>query len=541
MRLKWYILLVMLARVAVSLGQGKNTPGAVVVSDASGNKWQRTVQTTIRPQPSQPVIMYPSGDILLPRFKSKSIHYEGIQPGDTLRCIIVSKTGSPFKQVSILFNGTPSIDFRNVDSAGYFQCPPANGFSIQIKSKALSLSRQVAIVKVSRIPPTHFDTLVNTTDVLLKPADSLAQPVWRSTSTSGIQTAWYGSLSTGHPDEQIKRKKDLIVQSKPAVRTQLSPAGVTRVRSLKETKLIYRDFLPGDTLVYYAKSRGKGLFASASLFDQDSTQLSHAINTPVFQGVVVVSAEKAISLILKSKLRLKKDYADVAVWRIRPMPSDTFYQVTDSLFRSKTETFYDTTGLTILDDSLLVAPLWNLEAGQTASMTVQAPTELVGAGKLDFIVYWYGPDRPYATQYSWLEASVPAAWSLPGLPPALGAYALGHKLALPEARLDKLESAFTSARDQALFLRNKAYQRLLPVFPNFGKVKASDLNKWGLKAETAKKGEHVYKFYLCFRNLSTVDTYQPFLKVVGIYTKVKNTVTTQQFIQTNTRKEPLSK
>ncbi|HNM27524.1 MAG TPA: hypothetical protein PKL15_18900, partial [Saprospiraceae bacterium] len=452
----------------------------MLVSDAQGNQWQRTVETTLRRRQDPPVLLYPSGDIRLPRFKSKRISYQGIPPGDTLRCIVKSTAGSPFKLLALHFNDTLSYTYRNADSLAYFQCPPAGSFTLQLQAKP-ALSRQIASISVSRIPPQRFDTLVNTTDVLLKAAgDSLSRPTWRSNSVAGLQTAWYGSLPTGRPGEQLKRKKELIVQPRQAQKSRLSPSGVIRVKKNPETRLVYRDFLPGDTLLFYAKCRGKGVFASASLVDQDSNQFARALNTPEFQSMVVAGKEQSLSLLLKPRWRLKKTYADVAVTRIRPMPSDSFYQITDSLFRSTTQIIYDTTGLSILDDSLRIAPLWNLEAEPMACLQVDVPPALAEAGELEYIAYWYGPDAGAVTQYRLLEASVPATWSLPGLPPALGAYALGRNVALPEGRLPELESGFVSNGQKALFLQKKSWKRLFATFPNAGKINAAELQKWGL-------------------------------------------------------------
>lgn len=543
MAYKRLIMILLCFRAFHAPGQGAGVPVSSVYTDAKGNTWQRKVEKTFRVRPSVPVNLYPSGDILLPRLKSKWISYQGIQPGDTLRCTVVSRSGQPFKMVRIQFSDSLVFQYRDVASAGYSNLPPGASFRLQIKAKP-SLKRQIATVLVSRIPPTRLDTLVNTTDILLKPAtgaDTLAQPIWTSVSASGLQTAWAGEIKTDKPNEQVKRKKELVVLAKPALRTTLPPSGTMLVRRLRNTTVTVRDFLPGDTIRYTAKCRGKNVFSAAALFDQDHQQLAAIRDLPQFQGTVVISRETALQLVLRSKWLLGNTYADVVFVRIRPVPSDTFYQITDSLFRSRTVVLYDTIPMTILDDSLTLSPLWDLEASQTNAFQIQAPTELAKGGKLDFICYWFATDHNDLLRYQTLETAIPETWSLPGWPRALGAFALGKQIALPEVRLDNLEGAFTSTAQKRLFMSGKPYKKLIPIFPNFGTLSAAELKNMGILEGSAKNGTAAYRFHLCFKNRSTVNTYQCFLKVAACYTKVKSRVTTTEFVQTSSSTEPLSK
>lgn len=513
----------------------------VQFTDAAGNQWQRKVQSTLVVQPGKPIPCYPSGDFSLPRFKSKWITIAGIPAGDTLSCVVKAKLGQPFKWVKIHFSDGQTVSFENADSAGYYAIPPAGVFRVQIKAQP-SLKRQVATLQISRTPPLRYDTLLTTTDILIKPGkDSLVQTIRNAANSAGVQTAWSGVLSTDKPGEQIKRKRTLVVQDNPAKTLKLSPAGTMRIRHRRETRLTYDELAPGDTLKYSVTCRGKAELSEASLTDQDNVQLAKSLNTPVFQGMLVISRQTSVNLVLKAKKLFKKTYADVNVWRIRPTPSDSFYQTTDSLFRSSETIIYDTTAITILNDSLQMEPLWNLEGKPTQAFQIRVPKKLAKAGDLHYIAYWYGASRAETALYTALEATIPPDWSRPGLPNALGAYALGHPVALPETTSTDLEIAFTSAAQKTLFQSKKKYKKLFATMPNFDTVKASELSSLGIQEHPAAKDGGAYEFYLCFNNRSTVNTYQTALKVAGFYRKVKTVVKTTAFIETKTSTELLKK
>jgi hypothetical protein len=175
--------------------------------------------------------------------------------------------------------------------------------------------------------------------------------------------------------------------------------------------------------------------------------------------------------------------------------------------------------LTIADDSLLLAPLLNIESAPWGRIAVEIPKTAPGISttRLYAFAYWVGVGDACLADYAALEKTVPADWSRPGAPVALGAYGLSRPLILPPVKTADVAFVF-----------NQSGERIGPknVASLFGlslKQNAKIITRMQLDA-TLKAAEKPgpYRFFACFENRNTVITHPVRLKVVAYYQKEKS-------------------
>jgi len=361
-----------------------------------------------------------------------------------------------------------------------------------------------------------------------------------------LLTYWKGTIPTNRPNEVIHRTQQLTIDNKPPLRSWLQASRIVRLRNLKKTEIVYNTgFQRGDTLIFAVTAMGKSVIHHGALLDQDLITRRSVRDVTVFADTVVVQSETAFRLSLQGKLALKKKYAQVAIMRIRPVASDSFYVVTDSLFRMKETTLYDTLAINIFDDSLELNPIWNIEKTPVGEFKVQVPRSGPKLGNLSHIVYWLGIGRPAIQEFQRLEAVVPPEWSRPGVFASLGALALGRKLVFNEQYPPEVRFACTTPEDRNRFRAGKKLLSNAPIAniqkQTYGLVRSSALLSGLKQSIDPKTGISTSTFYVCFENKSTVSPFPVSLKLVGFYLLKISETKTNEWLKTEIYKDPVRK
>jgi hypothetical protein len=559
--IRWYLLLLAGLTAAPVQAQQPTLIDSTTMNfkDALGNLWSRkqTRSTIRRALPTVSV----TRDIQLRRFKTSAIPCPAVPAGDTLRISIMNKSGAPLKKIRCTLDQTTLLELQDTVGVQYEKVLPQAGTpTIYLQPKpSLGLHAQVASVKLQHTPPAKLDTLYANFDVLLKKGRTNARDsiVWQSAAPGkGAQllTKWSGQIKTAQTGEHINRSKTLSTKTHPPLLTVLQAPQMIRLRNWKtDTVPIASEFIKGDTLIFSIKAFGKTKLSSCELQDQDAKVLGSALDFTDFSDTLVIRTEKKLRLFLKPQLSLRKKYAQLSVLRIRPVATDTFYQVIDSTFRTTENTLYDTLVLTVFDDSLELAPIWNIEQTPYGEFKVDLPVSGPKLGQLAYIVYWLGIGRAAINEFQQLETSVPPDWSRPGASVPLGALGFGHQLAFLQQPAPEVSFACTNLNGRDLFKAGKTI-KTNSVIPNLNKqnygvadycqtstdpkcIHSNDIKR----IKDPKTGIETLAFYTCFRNKSTVDPFPVALKIVGFYRQKKKTVTTTQLLKIENYQEPVRK
>lgn len=509
-------------------------------TDAAKTTWQRRCQTDIARQAATPEYLFPRGEIRLKRLKSTELHYVFPADTDTIRVLVTNKDGIPFQQVEWQFEteGQPDVQENTAAFERTFPRSRQAGATLRI-NPSFSLQRQVAVVQVQQIKPslaavTHIvvtDSLISTTDSNLTDHIRKSAPAGKTIPNNWARKALLS------PGLRLVQTGALVVKQHPAQKKQLVPSGQHRLSRWGATRHIpYSDFKQGDTLIFSVTAQKTPLREIYLTGGRDSL-MNRAINTLVFTDTVVINTETTLTLHLKSKAALKKNTPLVSVLRIRPVRPDSAYAATDTLFRSESTPLYDTLLLTVADDSLLLTPVWNIEDEPFGQLEVQMPDSTAEGHRFMYAAWWLGIGRASLNEYLALEASVPAVWSKPGAPVALGAYGLGHSLILPEIPAGEVYCKFSRSKtppkalaplEQAVSPSQKRVKKGsqkpldgLPGGRNAGILQADSFHaSWSFPGKSRATGIASHNFYACFQNTGTVNSYPIALKVVGFYRKV---------------------
>lgn len=541
-------------------------------TDVAGNTWLRRQQTVIRPAGATAERLYPWGEISPRRLGFTERQYNFSAHRDTIAVTVTNKEGIPFKAVQWHTDPGGNSFARNTavfeERSDTFQRLNA---LLRIKP-GFSLSRQTALVHVRRIPPARPDTLVFTTDSLLRRPDTLpgnfanGHAAWPRGLDSlllatqiQVLVCQYVSrpgqkmiLSGWKMKTRLKKSNKSLVQTgalkttpHPAAAVRLLPSGPHLLPRLGKTRTIaYAGFMPGDTLQFLADAPENPV-KEIYLTDDAGNLRNRAVNTAQFTDTIVVKTEKTLTLHLRGKAGLKKKFVNVSVLRIRPVQPDSFYVVSDSLFESKSTTVADTLLFTVTDDSLLISPVWNIESVPYGMLEVQIPRMAAEGYALMHAAYWIGIGRECLNDYRAFEATVPADWSKPGAPPAIGAFALKRPLFLPATGVNEVYCAF-SAKPETVFINTTqkplpAPLARLPKGKNAGLLSLDYLGSRAVSGISRTTSTPSYNFYACFQNISTVNTWPVALKVVGVYRKETVAPAGTEFLQEKTYQKPLAK
>lgn len=461
-------------------------------------------------------------------------------PNDSLWIQINSKDGTDFKKIGWktskkeqrkLLENRNLFEFKGILGS----LKPVKKIEILVKG-GFALKRKIAKVQVYQKVVQQKDSISRSNLAKRSKADSTAlRKLLLHPPSKDSLAKWRSKFGTGGNDtiERAERK----VVSHPGIRTTLNLSGPSMVvlRSGKHLVLSYGDFKKADTLVFSVMSNSKPLKA-IWLSNENDTIINRVYDQTSFLDTIVVQTERKFNLHVQGTRSAKRLAADVFVTRIRPVPNDTFYLVTDSIYTVKSSTILDTVLFTVLDQTLSIPPIRDIEKEPFAQVEVQIP-DSAGAGfALQKVGYWLGIGRECLNNYLALEASVPPTWSKPGAPVALGAFLLGRPLALPRTGVTDVVSRFSTARigtDQ--FGRKKAIKTSLPL----SILTPDKLFSFCKDGRSLATNTPSYNFYACFQNLSSVNSYPIQLKVVGLYQKSSPGPSKSEFSKVNTFKVPL--
>jgi hypothetical protein len=341
---------------------------------------------------------------------------------------------------------------------------------------------------------------------------------------------------------KVKRHiQTLKIEKKQAIISELTPAGVFPIRWKSGLVLRYQDFKPGDTLIFKAQATSEKALKAFQVVDEQGNQIGRSASETEFYLQYIVPKIQTLELRIHKRLNLKKQSATVQITRIRPEPPDSFYLVIDTLFSIKKTYTRDTLLTIIRDDTLQIAPIWNIEQSPFAIAHCNIPIQLKPNINLSHVAYWIGIGRDCIQDYQALETTVPAEWSKPGAPVALGALAMGRFLTLPGSPIKDIQYAFTPASDKAglkngknpkteLFTTCKPYNFCILPYSGDNSVSLGSSRFMSMAA---------FDFNIQFYNKSTVNTYPIAIKMVACYIKVEAGPEEKTVLETKTYQKTL--
>lgn len=456
----------------------------------------------------------PTGDIRLRRFRKTHIVFDTLSPRSNWQFTVANLSGDPFKKVEWICGDTTISKASVATWEQSIDVPMASPLKLIIKP-TLSLKRSVASMDA-----WYADT------VRTAIAYTVQETLTEINQYGGVDTLWR-FWKVNHPysrslllekrseavgvDRYLQGKRQLLVKVYPNKPERLLPNKPRSLSRTKKTNLRYDAFQPGDTLVFTVAAMGEPL---------QQVELTHTkgkfrhIQREVesFADTVVAGNEKYWELNLSGKFGWKKQKANIAVWRIHPARMDTICQNWDTLYAQEYKTVYDTVAVTIIDDSLQLAPVWDIEKKPLGYFELEVPDTLPKGLRLLYVTYWGGINRPCLNAYQNLEASVPKTWSRPGVPPALCAYGMGHPLSLPQVRVSDVDMTFVTTPSAPL---NGLWE--ISFRKNAGQLTLKQLRDDLNNGKQAK----YYQFWVVFKNKNTVNDYPVQLKMIAFYQEKK--------------------
>ena len=350
-----------------------------------------------------------------------------------------------------------------------------------------------------------------------------------------IDTTWQSG-----PDKIRHLVKKLQIVAKPASRSTIGPGGIFRCAWNKPLKLPVSGFSVGDTLEIKLSSPGKHRFRSVVLLNTEKQQLAGIINASEANFQLVAQNETTLTLRLETRPALKKQFAEISISRIRPAPSDSFYSVQDTIFSLKRAVISDTLLTPILDDTLTLSPLWNIESKPFSSRKCVIPLSAKPDTRLSHISYWIGIGQDCLTQYARLEASVPANWSRPGVSPPVGAYTMGHLISLPGTQHHDVEWLFLKNNDKTKNENSrKSSASLFPDCPQTQNctLRFSRSRIARLGGSTIPVSDEQLSFVISFQNNNTVVRYPIRIVMVGCFIRETPGEIVRSILQVKSYKE----
>ncbi len=484
---------------------------------------------------TQRVALAPKGDIRLRRFRSKKIVFDTVPAKYAFQLDLNHQLGQPFKNIQLLLADTILTD-EGIASFQYADTFIQPWQPVLIIKPHFSIKRQVAQLTAYRYiparPTIRYRIMETVVRLNSKQFPDTIQQV--GVHESGKKRVWEQKnrvvmIKNGQIWHQ---KKDRVITAKryPPIISQ--PTGIRYLPRLKPLSLRYSTFYPRDTLIFTVTAIGEKTLKQISLVDNQSIVRHRMINTLVFSDTLVVVNERYFDLKIRANPSWVKQAVKLDVRCIRPTQYDTAYMQLDTIFGIDTLLTYDTLALSIKDDSLLLAATRQIEGNPNGQLEMFVPPLIADKDTLHllFIVYWFGINRTCLDQYQFLEASVPKTWSLPGVPPALCAYALKHPLILPRITISDVGV-------QMNMIDSKGKKHLLEssLAQNLGIITAD-----ALKAQVYPKPLPqllpMYHFFIHFNNRNTVNAYPLQFKMIAFYSKVTSRKRVLKIIETKQKK-----
>jgi hypothetical protein len=481
---------------------------------------------------TQKVALTPRGDIRLRRFKSKKIDFDTIPANYAFQLDLNHQLGQPFQDIQLILADTT---LRNAGIATFQYtdtftqpCRP-----VLLIKPSLSIKRQVAQLAAYRYLPAQptlqyriRQTVVRTYSNQGK--DTLHLVLIQKSGERGVEDNL--RVVTKKKGQIVHQKKERNITAKryPAILSQ--PTGIRYLPRLKPLSLRYSTFYPRDTMIFTVTTVGKKTLKQVELIDNQSIVRHRMLNTAVFSDTLVVVNERYFDFKISANPSWTKQAVQLDVRCIRPTRFDTSYIQLDTIFDIDTLLTYDTLAFSIKDDSLLLAARMNIESNPNGQLELFVPLLIANKDTLHllFIAYWFGINRPCLNQYQFLEASVPKTWALPGVPPALCAFALKYPLILPRITISDVGVEFNTMGSKGK----------LPVLgaslaQNSGIITAQTLKA---QMKTAQLPLPTYHFFVHFKNRNTVNAYPLQFKMIAFYSKVTSKKSVLNIIGTKQKK-----
>ncbi|MEN9414772.1 MAG: hypothetical protein RLZ62_1076 [Bacteroidota bacterium] len=352
-----------------------------------------------------------------------------------------------------------------------------------------------------------------------------------------IDTAWQSD-----PDKIRHLVKKLQIVAKPATRSTIGPGGIFRCAWNKPLELPVLGFNAGDTLEIKLSSPGKHRFRSVVVRNAEKQQLAGITNASEANFRLVAQNETALTLKLETRPTLKKQFTEISVSRISPVPSDSFYVVQDTTFSLKRTVISDTLLTSVLDDTLTLSPVWNIESKPVCFKKCVIPLPAEPDTRLSHISYWIGIGQNCLTQYARLEASVPANWSRPGVSAPVGAYTMGHLISLPVTQNHEVEWLFLKDNDKIKSENSRKFP--VSLFPDCQQAQNCTLRF--SRSRTARLGdstipvsEEQLGFVISFRNKNTVVGYPIRIIMIGCFVRETPGEMVRSILQIKSYKEEI--
>ena len=334
--------------------------------------------------------------------------------------------------------------------------------------------------------------------------------------------------------------KALQTETNPPVKSAVAPAGVFRCVWTKPLVLPITGFKSGDTLEITCSINENHSFKSVGILNDGNQQLAGVINTPETTLRVVITDEKSLKLKLQTRPARKKQFATVSVLRITPVPSDSFYFVQDTIFSLTQTIVRDTLIVSVLDDTLTLAPLWNIESRPAAFKKCQIPVSAEPNARLSHVSYWIGIGQDCLARYSTLEKTMPPAKNGPGVSPPICALTAGQFIALPTTQRHEVEWEFTTEREKRE--ADKSRKPGSTVFAECRQLQSCTLGfsrsgKAMLGTSTVPVSKEQLGVTVHFKNRNTVVGYPVRIILAGCFIRETPGAITRSVIQVKSYKE----
>ena len=482
--------------------------------------------------PMQQVLLTPRGDIRLRRFFAKKIVFaQNINPS-VFELTLTHQMGQPFKQIGLQCEiDTVLQDQSAFQYKGYLGALAQPILHIRPYP---SLRRQIAHLSAAYTQPVPPAYQYHVRQIWVRHnAQNQRDTIWQhwlylpnNTKVLVQENAVLAKSQT-----QFERQhRFLSVRTRYAKPALLLPNGKRYLPRLKPLTLRYNTFKAGDTLVFAVKSLGKKPIKTAALVDNNGVSRHFLWHSNTLSDTVIVGTERYLELRLRGYPQWIRQAVQIEVQRVAPAQSDTICQQNDTLWARTNVPIYDTLALLIRDDSLTLFPLRQIENNPYGQFELNVSRVLSDSIELLFVAYWFGVNRPVIQHYQNIEATIPKLWALPGVPPALCAFALKYPVLLPRVSVSDIAVQF----NQTGRIGPTALLEVSPTH-NLGIIASETLEKAFEKNGTIPP---VYHFFLCFSNQNTVNAYPVQVKMIAFYRKKIGEKHLLNMLETKSTKSP---
>ena len=140
----------------------------LVLRDSTGRVFRKKKSVTVVRHPAKPIALSPGGVLTLPRKKTLELNYTAYKPGDTLVFEVTALGGKPLKSVS-LSDAHRRYSRKAMEKERFTDKVVAGReayWTLRLEGH-FELQKQMADVKVWRIPPTRTDSVFSRSDTTL--------------------------------------------------------------------------------------------------------------------------------------------------------------------------------------------------------------------------------------------------------------------------------------------------------------------------------------------------------------------------------------